>query len=70
MLAARLDLLEKKPDDAERRLLDIVQAQPSRLDAYELLGEIVSQARSDRFGARRSTGRWPATRRRPPVHRP
>ena len=40
MLAARLDLLEKKPDAAERRLLDIIQAQPSRLDAYELLGEI------------------------------
>jgi Tfp pilus assembly protein PilF len=40
MLAARLDLLEKKPDVAEQRLLQIVQAQPSRLDAYELLGEI------------------------------
>jgi Tfp pilus assembly protein PilF len=35
-----LDLLEKKPADAERRLLAIVQAQPSRLDAYEMLGEI------------------------------
>jgi len=40
MLAARLDLLEKKPDAAERRLLEILQAQPSRLDAYEMLGQI------------------------------
>ena len=43
MLAARLDVLQKRPADAERRLLQILEKQPSRLDAYEMLGQIYLQ---------------------------
>ena len=41
--AARLDLFQKQPAAAEQRLRDVVQRTPSRLDAYEMLGQIYLQ---------------------------
>ena len=43
ILAARLDLFQKQPAAAEQRLRDVVQRTPSRLDAYEMLGQIYLQ---------------------------
>jgi tetratricopeptide (TPR) repeat protein len=42
-LAARLDLVQRQPASAEQRLQDVVQKHPSRLDAYEMLGQIYLQ---------------------------
>ena len=47
MLAARVDLVEGRRRRAEQRLLDVLRAQPGRLDAYELLaGNYVKQGKT------------------------
>jgi tetratricopeptide (TPR) repeat protein len=62
MLSARVATVGRRPADAERMLRDVIAADPSRLEAYDLLGRLyVAQGQLDRALAefRKMSGQRP-----------